>query len=693
MSDPTSVVRRGISDANTMTRLGILYKLALATSEDLSSELVLEATHRELSRVFDVSGFLVGTPDQDGDNWTAIFKVEQGERKEIVTNPLSHGLMGYVLRSRKGLLLNSVAEKQEFIARERISPGHPSAKCWMGVPLVAKDSLVGAMAVQNYKAEHCYGQDDFELFQAIASIVAASLQNAHLFEALRQKSQQATETARALAISARYSRGLLEASLDAMVTISSGGKISDANAATERITGVDRQTLVGTDFAEYFTEPELARLGYETAFQEGQVVDYPLSIRHRGGAVSEVLYNAAVFRDDEGAIQGVFAAARDVTQIHRAERETAELQQRLLQSQKLESLGVLASGIAHEVNNVLSTILTISSTRLLTLSPDNPNYRAFQNIFKSAERGGKTVQSLLGFSRKTIGAVSELVMNDLIADYTGLLRQSMPAHIKLQIELDPNLRFVHGDPAALTEVLASLCSNAIDAMPEKGVLRFRTFNSAGFVIVEIQDTGVGMSPEVQRRAPDPFFTTKSQGKGAGLGLSLVYKTLDAHHADVKIDSSEGKGTTVTIRFQGFDAPKKVSEVEDLDVTSSGLNVLVVDDDAQVRESLAELIETMGHLVSTASGGREAIAKLEDGPVPDLVILDLNMPDWSGADVLAHLRPLCPDLPVILSTGRTDQLALDLVESVSHVTLLSKPYGVEELRRELVKIKASRDRRT
>lgn len=169
------------ADPVTMIRLGVLYQVARATSEDLSLPLVLEATYRELCRVFDISGFLVGTPDANGENWTVLFKVEQDERKEGATNPLTHGLMGHVIRTRKGLLFKTVAEKQEFLTREGISPGYPPAKSWMGVPLLVKDTLVGAMAVQNYESEQCYDEGDFELFQALASIVAASVRNAQLF--------------------------------------------------------------------------------------------------------------------------------------------------------------------------------------------------------------------------------------------------------------------------------------------------------------------------------------------------------------------------------------------------------------------------------------------------------------------------------------------------------------------------------
>lgn len=479
-------------------------------------------------------------------------------------------------------------------------------------------------------------------------------------------------------------RNLLETSLDPLVTIHASGQITDVNVATERVTGVDRATLVGKDFADFFTDPELARAGYQKAFAQGRVTDYPLAIRHVSGRVTEVLYNAAVYRDEVGVVQGVFAAARDVSAMHRVESEKAELQVKLLQAQKMESLGILASGLAHEMNNVLASILTLASTKLLILKPGDPNRRTFENISRAAERGGKTVKKLLSFARQTTVEETELDWNSLVRDFALVLGPTLPGPIRLDLDLASSLKRVSGDPSALTQALAGLCSNAVDALPLGGTLTLRTRNRGDQVAVDVEDTGIGMTAEVREKAIDPFFTTKPEGHGTGLGLSLAFRTMEAHRATLSIESTVGRGTVVTMLFPAsHKAPLEPVQPPTSEVRP--LVVLVVDDDAFLLESVQELLEALGHRATITAGGQEALAALQGGLSPDVVLLDLNMPGWSGAETLSHLRPLYPDLPVVLSTGRTDQIALDLITAYPLVTLLPKPYTVDELRTELQKV--------
>ena len=201
----------------------------------------------------------------------------------------------------------------------------------------------------------------------------------------------------------------------------------------------------------------------------------------------------------------------------------------------------------------------------------------------------------------------------------------------------------------------------------------------------VEDTGTGMPKEVLEKAMDPFFTTKEVGKGTGLGLSMVYCTVKAHHGQLEIQSEPGRGTRVRICFPACETPSQVpGPVAEPRSPSAirGLSVLLVDDDELIQASFRAILEVLGHSVTGALSGEESLGELEAGFQPDVVILDMNMPGLGGTGTLPRLRALLPKVPVVLSTGRIDQTALDLASAHLGVTLLSKPFSMKELQQQL-----------
>jgi CheY-like chemotaxis protein len=236
----------------------------------------------------------------------------------------------------------------------------------------------------------------------------------------------------------------------------------------------------------------------------------------------------------------------------------------------------------------------------------------------------------------------------------------------------------------------NLCVNAVDAMPESGTLTLRTRNlDDAWIEFVVEDTGMGMSKEVLEKALDPFFTTKEAGKGTGLGLSLVFSTVKAHGGSMVFESEPGQGTRVNLRFPASEPPPPATAPvgsKMLLKPRKPLKILLVDDDDLIQMSLGALLEELGHtLVGTTLSGEEALALLEGGLDPDLVILDVNMPGLGGVGTLPRLRALRPVVPVILSTGRTDQTALTLAAAHPGVTILAKPFDLEEFQHQIESI--------
>jgi len=461
-----------------------------------------------------------------------------------------------------------------------------------------------------------------------------------------------------------------------------GGLIRLVNPAVMRQTGYQEQELLGMSVVDLVGPAwrESWALALQNLWGQGQAALELGHLRKDGG---EGFWSVEAVRLSPTRLLGFVS---DISQRKRQEEEKAKLEAQFQQVQKMESLGMLAGGIAHDMNNVLGAILSLASAHLCTQPDGTPLYRALETICKATERGGKMVKGLLSFARQTPCEENPLDLNTILKEQVSLLERTTLAKVRLQLELEPGLRPVLGDAGALTNAFMNLCVNAVDAMPDNGSLILRTRNAAsGWVEVEVEDTGTGMSTEVLAKAMDPFFTTKEVGKGTGLGLPSVFSTVKAHRGQMEIQSEPGRGTRIRMRFPACEVegqPANATGTAETVAMVRSLRVLVVDDDELIQDSMRVILEGLGHRVALAGSGEEALALVEAGENPDLIILDINMPGLGGVAALPTLRGLRPKVPVLLCTGRSDQTALTLASEQNGVTLLTKPFGIRELRKHL-----------
>ena len=371
-----------------------------------------------------------------------------------------------------------------------------------------------------------------------------------------------------------------------------------------------------------------------------------------------------------------------------AHRQSLEAQ--LHQSQKLESLGSLAGGVAHDMNNVLGAILSLASALREGAEPVSSTAKSLDTIMSACMRGRGVVKSLLYFAQKDLQEERPIDLNDLAKEMSQLLSQITLQRVQLTMDLQEDLGFVRGDAGALSHALMNLCVNAIDAMPGGGTLSIQTTAAPdGGVILRVMDTGEGMAPEVLAKAVEPFFTTKPQGKGTGLGLAMVYGTMKAHEGTFDLHSQPGEGTEAVLRFprRRVERPSQKPEIVPAVVErpQAGLKVLLVDDDELIRESVASVLEILGHQVTAAPGGRQALQLLEEGLGVDLVILDMNMPGMSGTEALPRILDLRPGLPVLLATGYSEDELVPLMAGRPTVSSLRKPFSLKEVRSKIASL--------
>ncbi len=434
------------------------------------------------------------------------------------------------------------------------------------------------------------------------------------------------------------------------------------------------------------TPKDVYRKMWETLVQ-GEVWRGEIENLKKGGEPFQERATIAPVKDATGTVTHYVAIKEDITEQKRAEAERQSLEAQLHQSQKLESLGSLAGGVAHDMNNVLGAILSLASTLREKAGPADPTAKSLDTIMSACTRGRGVVKSLLYFAHKDLQEERPIDLNDLVREMSQLLGYTTLKRVQIQMDLQEGLGLVRGDAGALSHALMNLCVNACDAMPGGGTLRIQTAKGPeGGVLLRVQDTGEGMSPEVLAKAMEPFFTTKPQGKGTGLGLSMVYGTMTAHEGTFELHSQEGQGTEAILRFPAsrVETPRPVQEAAatPAPVEQRRLRILLVDDDDLIRESVSEVLKLLGHESTAASGGQEALRLLEDGLPVELVILDMNMPGMSGAQALPRMLALRPGLTVLMSTGYSDEDIAPLLEGRPQVHSIRKPFSMKELRKKI-----------
>jgi signal transduction histidine kinase len=353
----------------------------------------------------------------------------------------------------------------------------------------------------------------------------------------------------------------------------------------------------------------------------------------------------------------------------------------------------IADSVAHELNNVLATIIGLASVLEAEFGPDSSYGQDIEGILTASKRGMRLTRNLLGFSRDGSVAFKERIqLNDLLGKAISLLSRTTATGIEIKTDLTEELAEIAGDPSQMRHALINLAANAIDAMQGQGTLTLSTRNvtlrkeglkSGDYVRLQVSDTGRGMDPETLKHAFDPFFTTKPQGTGSGLGLPLVNRIVRNHGGRVELFSKQGLGTTVTVFLPAIETrkPKPVKRYDSKRIEFDGKRgtILLVDDEPLVRASAKRILGLLGFSVIMAKNGKEALSRYRqhrDKIV--LVLLDLIMPEMDGGEALTELKKLNPDVQVVISSGYTREEPVNKLLDRGAIAFVEKPYTVEQL---------------
>jgi PAS domain S-box-containing protein len=549
------------------------------------------------------------------------------------------------------------------------------------IPLIRAGSFAGVLIIGSKDVEK-FEAKKIALIQAFGNQISAALNNASLYEQVKE--------------SERLYADLYENSPDMYHSVNREGIVVSCNLTESELLGIPKTEIIGRPLISLYPEAQHdhVRNNLKRIFEQGQdLKSVEEQIRRSDGTLIDVSLNTSMVYDANGNPTIARMVLRDTT-------EKKKMEVKILQAQKIDSIGNMAGGIAHDFNNILTAILGSASIMRRKVKEDDRWVKYIDLIESTSRRGAAVTRQLLTFARKSNPHIEPVDVNTVLDQTVRLFEATTPKSIHIKCVLSPEPVIVDGDDGQMQQALLNLCINARDAMPNGGVLvvncrpvyldevhadQFADGKPGHYVMISVADSGIGIPNSLLNQIFEPFFTTKEQGKGTGLGLSVVYGVVRSHNGYVTVTSEVDSGTIFTIylpqsRIRSVPAP---ATVKSADLVGGKERILLIEDEISVGEVGADILKDLGYAIDVAHNGREAIQKLSaDHSSFDLVILDMNMPRMGGQATFKSIKELFPRLKVLVCSGYSATMLDDGKFTDSIDGFVQKPYELEEFARKI-----------
>lgn len=552
-------------------------------------------------------------------------------------------------------------------------------KKYPDIPFIFLSGVMGEdLAIDSLKK----GATDYVLKNRMSRLVPA-VQRALQEHKERVAHMQAEEELR------KFAR-VVEQSPNSVIITDTSGVIEYVNPKFTKLTGYSIAEAAGQN-PRILKSGETPSKTYKTMWEtisNGETWHGVLHNRKKNGELYWESATIAPLKSTDGVVTKYFAIKEDIT-------EKRKLEEQLLQSQKMEVIGQLSGGIAHDLNNILTAIIGFSTLIEMKMSDDDPIRENLNHVIAASDRAAELTKSLLAFSRKQILNPQPVDINQIIGKSRKFMSRIIPENIEFKVLFKREELFVNADSGQLEQVLMNLVTNARDAMLNGGTLSIETdtvvidsdyINAHGYgelgeyAEMTVSDTGVGMDSATCKKVFEPFFTTKEVGKGTGLGLSIVYGIIKQHHGYINVYSEPGNGTAFKIYLPLIkSAVVSILKSDDEVLHGGEETILVADDDILVRQLLETVLRQYGYTVINAMDGSEAVERFKENPIGiNLVILDVLMPKMNGKEVYEEIKRINPDIKVIFMSGYTREIINQQDVLEQHLEFLPKPLNPRQL---------------
>ncbi len=494
----------------------------------------------------------------------------------------------------------------------------------------------------------------------------------------------------------------IEQASEAVVISDASGIVEYVNPAFERLSGYRREDVYGTSLGQIGSEQQDAayRADIQRRLAAGDTWAGRLVTRKKNGGFFDAEVSIAPIRDKDGRITHHVSVQRDMTQ-------ESELRRQLRQAQKMEAIGSLAGGIAHDFNNILVPIIGHAEIAQLETPEENQIHRSLREILRAATRAKDLVGQILAFSRQSEIEFRPLKIHIVVREAIRLLRASIPPSVEIVQKIAKDCGPVMGDPSQIHQVVMNLATNAYHAMAETGGTMTVSLSEVGidaknpkgphpmpmgrYACLSVEDTGSGIDKAMIGKIFDPYFTTKPQGEGTGLGLSVVHGIVTSHKGKIFVNSQPGEGSCFTIYLPLVQPPlSRVRKSTPPKITGGTEHIVVVDDEEAITGMFKNMLSRLGYAVTVCNSGHEMLRQIEADPERfDLVITDYAMPQMNGIELAEALQRIRPRLPILLCTGVSENLSLEDFTPFGIVDILLKPVFSNELDAKIRNILASK----
>ncbi|HUJ20725.1 MAG TPA: response regulator [Bryobacteraceae bacterium] len=578
------------------------------------------------------------------------------------------------------LLADSVSRRGRLSRDEEAagcSADLPAVDSYLVVPVTTRTRTHGWLGLANKIGDSGFTAEDERLVTTLSAQLAVGYENSRLFEELKQRAEDLEREIVERRRAAERYRMVVERASDGIVMTDREGNYLEVNPRMLEMLGYTREQFLGLNLRDLIPKQDQCNDPIQVDLEPGKIYRKERRLRRRDGSMLEVEIS---FRQmEDGRIQEI---VRDVAERKRLEAE-------LRQAQKLEAVGRLAGGVAHDFNNILTVILGHCDLALSAMDTGDRRRREIESIRESGLRAADLTGRLLAFSRKQVLQPRVINANTALANLTRMLGRLISSNIEVATECDPDLWRTRVDPSQLDQVILNLAINARDAMPLGGKLTLQTANRrlgpedvrgeavpGEYVMLEVSDTGRGMDDETLSHLFEPFFTTKPQGKGTGLGLSTVYGIVRQSGGHISVSSELGRGTRMRVFLPRAEAAADTERRRDdhEPLPEGNETILLAEDDPHVRWLAATILVQQGYRVLEAADGQGAIAVAQQhtGQI-HLLFTDLMMPKITGRELAAELRRSRPEMKLLLCSGYTDDSIAQQGVLDASIPFLQKPF--------------------